>query len=223
MTEYQKKLISTLSPTERATLKKLSTPIKIQDFLDHFPENFAPIGDPIQNPSQVLATKKAHCIEGAVLAAAALAYHGKQPLLIDLRSAAYDLDHVIAPFQQNGYWGAISKTNYPVLRWRDPVYKTVRELCMSYFHEYFWPLDDRNGGRKTMLEYSKPFSLTAYHPKKWWSGGDLDWLGERLDTVPHYPALPKGQAPFLRKANKIEIKAAGLMEWPEPRAKKKRK
>lgn len=156
------------------------------------------------------------------MAAAALAYHGKPPLLLDIRSAEYDLDHVIAPFKQNGYWGAISKTNYPVLRWRDPVYKTVRELCMSYFNEYFWPIEGRNLGRKTMLEYSRPFSLARYHPKKWWSAGDLDWLGEELDTIPHYPALPKSHIQFLRKAHKVEIAAASLMEWPEPRAKKRK-
>lgn len=216
MTNYQKQLISLLSPAERRILARLTTPIKIQDYLDHFPENFSEIGDPIQNPSQVLANKKAHCIEGAVLAAAALAYHGKEPLLLDLQSTALDYDHVIAPFKQGGYWGAISKTNHPVLRWRDPVYKTVRELAMSYFNEYFWPERGRSYRTKTMVAYSRPFSLRKFHPRRWWAAGDLDWLAEELDQSPHYPALPVRQKKYLRKARPIEIKAMRLEEWPWP-------
>jgi hypothetical protein len=219
MTIYQKQLRALLSPVQRRVLARLRTPQLIQDYIDHFPENFSPIGDPIQNPAQVLASQKAHCIEGAILAAAALAYHGKPPLLMDFQTRGDDEDHVVAIFKQGGYWGAISKTNHPVLRWRDPVYRTPRELAMSYFNEYFmWhKKDGKKVGDKTLRAYSKPFDLRRYHPKKWWSGGSLDWLAEELDKSPHYPALPKGQGKFLRKARPVEMKAMSISEWRRPK------
>jgi hypothetical protein len=98
-------------------------------------------------------------MEGALLAAAILEFHGQKPLLMDLRSASEDLDHVVALFRQFGCWGAISKTNHAVLRYREPIYKTVRELAMSYFHEYF--LDN---GKKTLRAYSIPVDVRFFHP-----------------------------------------------------------
>lgn len=221
MTTYQKQLRALLSPAEARVLERLRSPLLIQDFLDSFPENFSPIGDAIQNPAQVLSTKKAHCIEGAILAAAALAYHGKPALLMDFQTRNDDEDHVVAIFKERGYWGAISKTNHPVLRWRDPVYKTPRELAMSYFNEYFmWHKSDgKKLGDKTLRAYSRPFNLARYHPKEWWSAGPLDWLAEVLDTSPHYPTVPKGQQKFLRKARPVEIKAMSTTEWRRPKKK----
>lgn len=210
-----------LSPNEHRVFKKLTTPHRIQDLLDHFPENFCQEGTPIQNPRQVLMSKKAHCIEGAVLAAAAFAYHGRPALLLDLQSNDTDFDHVVALFKQNGYWGAISKTNHPVLRWRDPVYKTVRELAMSYFNEYFLPDHGRHYRTKTMVAYSRPFNLAKYPPRKWWAAGDLDWLAEELDASPHQSAVPKANKKYLRKAAEVEVVAMDLAEWPEPKPKKK--
>ena len=103
----------------------------------------------------------AHCAEAAVFAAAALAYHGRPPLLMDIRALPRDQDHIVTLFRERGLWGAISKTNHAVLRWRDPIYRSVRELAMSYAHEYCLP-----GGKKSMLSYSKPFSLARYAPKR---------------------------------------------------------
>ena len=211
------------SPAEAKVLSKLSSPQKIQDYLDHFPENFAPVGEAIQNPRQVLANKRAHCIEGAVLAAASLAYHGRPALLLDLRASESDEDHVVALFKEKGLWGAISKTNHPQLRWRDAVYQNVRELAMSYFHEYFLFDSTHFGkkvaanklGTKTLRAYSKPFDLMHYKPEDWWAAGDLDWLAEELDASPHYPLISKSAIKNLRKATKVEIKAANLEEWSE--------
>ncbi len=220
-------LLPLLSPTEAKLLSKLSSPIKIQDYLDHFPENFAPIGEPIQSPSKVIANKRAHCIEGAILAAASLAYHGKPALLLDLQASNDDEDHVVALFKVNGLWGAISKTNHPVLRWRDAVYKDVRELAMSYFNEYFLFDASHYGkkvassklGTKTLRTYSKPFDLMQINPKSWWAAGDLDWLAESLDSSPHFPILPKSAIKHLRKASGVEIKAAKLTEWGSKKTK----
>lgn len=220
---YRAELKSFLSPAETAVIKKLSTPNKIQDFLDHFPVNFAPIGEPIQSPRQVLKNKRAHCIEAAILAAASLAYHGREALLLDLQASEDDEDHVVALFKENNLWGAISKTNHPQLRWRDAVYKDVRELAMSYFHEYFlWDAAHNDKkvfknkrGNKTLRNYSKPFDLAKFDPAKWWSAKDLDWLAEKLDESKHFPLVPKPAIKNLRKASSVEIKAAALQEWKE--------
>lgn len=154
--------------------------------------------------------RKAHCFEGALFAAAALAYHGRKPLLLDLRTIAPDEDHVVALFREGGLWGAISKTNHAILRYRDPIYKTIRELALSYFHEYI--LDD---GRKTLREYSKPFDVSRFPAEKWLTvEEDLHWLVDALDDSPHFPIAPATALRKLRKAYKEEIAASNITEWP---------
>ncbi|MEK7065905.1 MAG: hypothetical protein AAB938_00970, partial [Patescibacteria group bacterium] len=150
-----------LSEKEWGTLKRLSTPHKIQDFLDTLPINFEKSGDTCLSPRAVLREKKAHCIEGALLAATALWIAGKRPLLLDFKTTPEDEDHVVALFKENGYWGALSKTNHAVLRFRDPIYRTVRELALSYFHEYFMV----ETGKKTLKSFSRPFSLKRFGTK----------------------------------------------------------
>src|SRR3989338_6099983 len=120
--------------------RSLRTPARGQDFLDSLPFNFEKTGDTLMSPRRVLREKKAHCMEGALLAAAAFWVQGREPLLLDLRSAPDDDDHVVALFNERGLWGAASKTNPAVLRWREPIFKNVHALAVSYFHEYF--LDD---------------------------------------------------------------------------------
>ena len=221
--DFKSRLEPLLLPTERALLKKLSTPHKVQDFLDHFPVNFSKIGEPVQSPRWVLKNKKAHCIEAAILAAAALAYHGYPALLMDLQASNEDEDHVVALFKENGLWGVVSKTNHPQLRWRDAIYKTERELALSYFNEYFLfepyhfakKVAKGKLGTKTLRAYSKPFDLTKFDPAKWWAVKDLDWLAEKLDDSPHFPLLPKSAIKNLRKASALEIKSANLKEWSE--------
>ncbi len=153
-------------------------------------------------------------MEGAVFAAAVLAYHNQQPLLMDIQSTEVDFDHVVALFKQNGRWGAISKTNHPVLRYRDPVYASVRELAMSYFHEYFLgPQFKGRRGQKTMRAYSKPFDLTRYKPEQWVVAKAIDWLAEPLDKSPHSPAASRLAMKHLRPSTKIEIMSAETTEW----------
>jgi hypothetical protein len=224
--KYQDRMHALLSPAERAVLGKLSTPHQIQDYLDSIKINFPAKGMSVQTPRQALASKKMHCVEGAAVAAAALAYHGHNPLLLDIKAAPFDLDHVVALFSTQGrsasgrkitYWGAISKTNHPVLRWRDPIYKSVRELAMSYAHEYFWPDKGKRQGVKTILSYSRPFNLKRYDPSDWFAAEDFDQIAADLDDSPHYPIVPKGMAKHLRKASAIELKAMSLEEWKDPR------
>ncbi|MEN9338259.1 MAG: hypothetical protein RIQ41_573, partial [Candidatus Parcubacteria bacterium] len=140
-----------LTDKEKNFLKSLSTPAKIQDYLDTLQFNHEEGGETCMSPRHVLRTKQAHCIEGAMLAAVALMFQGRPPLLLNLKvNTSKDDDHIVVLFEENGYWGALSKTNHAVLRFRDPVYKSVRELAMSYFHEYFLVKD----GTKTMRGYS---------------------------------------------------------------------
>lgn len=190
--------------------KKLSTPNRIQDYLDAMPNNVLNSNEhTMRGPRYVIQKQRAHCAEGAMLAAALLGYHGQTPLLMSLEAAEGDYDHVVTPFKVRGLWGAISKTNYPVLRWRDPVYKTPRELAMSYFHEYF--LDS---GRKTLRRYSLPFDITKYDPARWVTKeGDIDWLIEALGRVRHFPIAPKAAIKNLRKASKIEVETTVTREW----------
>ena len=212
---FTKRLISILTLYERAVLKKLVTPQKIQDYLDTLTMNFEIQGETYMSPRMVLRKKTAHCFEGALLAATALMYHGHSPLLLDLQTISDDEDHVVALFQSNGYWGAISKTNHTMLRWRDPVYKTTRELAMSYFHEYvMW--DD---GRKLLLAYSKPFDLRRFAPERWVTAEEnLFWLAEKLDNSKHFPIVPRKNVRLLRKASKIELRAMHIVEWKEPKS-----
>jgi len=215
MTAYQTKLRALLSHSERRAIQKLSSPKKIQDFLDSFPVLKLGRGEhSMKSPREVLKIKKAHCMEGAMLAAASLAYQGLPPLLMDLQATDDDEDHVVAIFKEKGLYGAISKTNHPVLRWRDPVYKTPRELAMSYFNEYFIWWSDRKKGAKTLRAYSKPFNLKKYKPEEWVTAkGNLDWLAEELDSSPHFPVAPASVLKNLRRADFIEMRAAKLEEW----------
>ena len=198
------------SKKEIAVFKSLNTPAKIQDCLNQVPANYEKNGDTVYSPRAVLREKKAHCMEGAMFAATALRFHGYKPLVVDLASTKNDDDHVIAVFQRHGHWGAISKTNHAVLRYREPVYKTIRELAMSYFHEYFLNHD----GQKTLRSYSIPVDLSRFDKQGWMTAEEHVWyVPEYLFTVPHKPILSRAQIATLRKADTVEIKAGKITEW----------
>lgn len=198
-----------LTPAELRILKPLSTPGKIQDFLDALPINHEKQGDTVQSPRVTLRVGRAHCIEGALVAALALWIHGEEPLLMDLKTKPSDDDHVIALFRRNGYYGAISKTNHSVLRYRDPLYRTPRELALSYFHEYFLI----KTGQKTLVSYSKPFRLKSFGTE-WVTEEDQLWeIATALDISPHYPLVPKENRRLLRNATAAEQEAASKPEW----------
>ena len=197
-----------LQHKEFAIFKKLNSPEKIQDFLETMPINFETGGETCRSPLMTLKHKEAHCMEGAVLAAAALWRHGERPLLLDLKSTENDDDHVVTLFKYRNRLGAISKTNHAVLRWRDPVYKTVRELAMSYFNEYF--LDN---GRKTLRSFSSPFSLLRYD-KNWLAAKENLWhIAADLDNSPHFNILGNGAVWCLRRADPLEVEAGKLTQW----------
>lgn len=198
-----------LNNKEAAFFRQLSTPERIQDYLDTLPFNFEKAGPTFYSPRVILREGKAHCIEAACLAALALWYHGSEPLILDLRSLRYDFDHVVTLFRRNGYWGALSKTNHGVLRYRDPIYRTVRELALSYFHEYYLTTT----GRKTLREYSRPFNLKRFGTEWVTSEDSLIDIAEALDLSRHYRLVPSMNERSLRVASEIEKKIGSVPEW----------
>jgi hypothetical protein len=192
--------------------KRLNTPAKIQDFLNTLAFNFEKNEQTCMSPRRVLEAGTAHCVEGAVLGAAVLEFHGAKPLILDLRSTErpYDFDHVVAVYKQFGCFGAISKTNHAVLRYREPVYKTLRELVLSYFHEYFL----NSTGQKTLREYSDPLNLTRFDALEWrTSTEDVFDIPEYLDGIRHHSILSSEQIKNLRRADPVEIKAGEIVEF----------
>ncbi len=198
-----------LSKNEHALFQKLNSPAKIQDFLETIPINLEKARETCYSPRQVLRFRKAHCMEGAILAAAILHYHGHKPLIVDLRAHKRDRDHAITVFKVGGKWGAISKTNHAVLRYREPIYHSIRELVMSYFHEYF--LDD---GKKTLRSYTMPVNLSRFDSRNWITASDELWdIDEYLNKTKHLPILDKPQITRLRRADLVEIQAGKLTIW----------
>lgn len=198
-----------LEKKELKILKRLNTPKKIQDFLDQMPINFEKDGDTCLSPMLVLEKNICHCVEGAVLAALALRVQGYPPLLLDLTASKNDFDHVVAVYQKEGKWGALSKTNHAVLRYREPIYNSLRELAMSYFHEY---LDEQ--GRKNLRSFSPAVNLKRFDKLGWMTTREeIDYIPEYLADVKHFPILNRRQIRNLRKADKIEIEMGKIVEW----------
>jgi len=202
-----------LTPAEFALLERLDTPHKIQAFLYGLKQNFELGGDTCRPVRQVLRRRDAHCIEGAMLAACALWVHGEPPLLMDMR-AVRDFDHVVALFRRHGRWGAISKTNGIGLRWRDPVYGSLRELAMSYFHEYTNRRD-----HKTLREYSVPFDLRRLAPRIWVTGEKNAWaVAEALDELRHFKLMGARHLRAVTRKDPFERRVSALLQYRRPRA-----
>ena len=185
---------------ENKILSKLTTPQKVQTFLESIPFNFEKEGVTCMSAKTALVANKAHCIEGAFIACAALLLQGREASIVSLKVKKPDDDHIIVFFKENGYFGALSKTNHPVLRYRDPVYKSVRELVMSYFHEYFL----YSSGKKTLVGYTKPISMKRYGTD--WITGDGDvWdIGNAIYKTPIIPIVPESNRHLLRNATEFE-------------------
>jgi hypothetical protein len=155
---------------ERSLYARLNTPEKVQRFLDEkVAYNKEPDGPSSRGPRWVIRERRGHCMEGALFAAAALRMQGHPPLLVDLE-AVRDDDHVLAVFSHRGHWGAIAKSNYSGLRFREPIYRTVRELVMSYFEHYY-----NLRGEKTLRAYSRPINLTRFDRIEWMTAEDNVW------------------------------------------------
>lgn len=193
-------------------LRSLSTPGKIQDFLNAVPFNAVDGNETCLSPRMVMRERRAQCMEGAMFAALALRVHGHRPLLLDLVAHESDADHVVAVFKIGNGWGAISKTNHAVLRYREPVYRDVRELAMSYFHEYFL----QGTGKKTLRAFGGPLDLRRFDKRDWMTSEEPVWfVPEALVDVPHTSILTSAQVRRLRAAETIELAAGDIVEWSD--------
>jgi hypothetical protein len=206
-----------LAPAEAHVLARLKTPEDVQDFVTALPTNFEPEGDTCWSVVESLRRGRAHCIEGAFVAACALWLQGRPPLLMDFVADGDD-DHVIALFRQGGCWGAISKSNHIWLRWRDPIYRSLRELALSYFHEYVL------GEKKTLRRYSRPLDLRRLDPGLWVTNGTDCWeVAAALDSIRHFPLMTPAQARRLRPRDAVELQAGKMLQYPAPDAKTARR
>lgn len=177
-----------LDKDERAVYRGLRTPELIQRFLDEEVKYNKELDGPSsRGPRGVIRTRMGHCMEGALFGAAALRVAGDPPLLVDLESVRDD-DHVLAVFKRHGCWGAVAKSNYSGLRFREPVYRNLRELAMSYFEHYY-----NVKGEKTLRGYSRPVNLERFDALNWMTAeGDVWEVPEYLAALPHTKLLPNG-------------------------------
>lgn len=188
-------------------LKTLNNPDKIQAYLDSIEYN--PSYE-CRSPRWVIKKGSAHCFEGALFAAAALQFIGYKPLIVDML-AVNDDDHVIAIFKENRHWGAVAKSNFTSLRFREPVYRSVRELIMSYF-DFFFNID----GFKSLRSYSIPFNLSFFDSRNWaTTDEDLEYIGDKIESLHHYKVLTEKMIKNLYKASDQMLKAGLLGSKPE--------
>jgi hypothetical protein len=182
------------SPSELRALTALKSPVGIQRFLDAIPYHLAGTA---WSPRLVLREQTAHCLEGAVFAAAALRVLGFPPLILDLE-ADQDTDHVLAVFKTRGHWGAIAKSNFAGCRYREPVYRTLRELALSYFHVYF-----NLRGERTLRRFSQPVNLARFDRRDWMTTDKGIWfIAEHLVDIPHRPLLKPGLEKHLTRVDR---------------------
>ena len=201
-----------LAPREFNILARLTTPGRIQAFLISIPCNHEIGGETVLSVREVLRQRRAHCIEGAMVAAAALWVQGEPPLLMHLDCDESDYPHVITLFRRGGHWGAISKTNGAPLRYRDPVYRTLRELALSYFHEY-----SNKRGHKTLRSYSLPFDMRRIDAGEWVTNAKSCWkTHDRLADLRHFALISRRQERLLERRDRFEQRATRIVEHPRP-------
>jgi hypothetical protein len=187
---------------EKEFLKRFTDPWSIQVFLDSI--SYSP-GYECRSPRWVIRKRSAHCFEGALFAAAALDFIGYKPLIVDMK-AFNDDDHVIAVFREEGYWGAVAKSNFTTLRFREPVYRSLRELIMTYFDFFF-----NVNGEKSLRSYSLPLDLNSFNKRNWaTTDEDLEYIGEKIESLHHFSLVSEKMIEKLNLASESMLRA-GLL------------
>ena len=190
------------TPAELRKLRSLKNPHGIQRFLDDMPYHLADTG---WSPRQVLRENTSHCFEGAMLAAAALRANGYPPLIFDLE-AEHDTDHVVAIYRVGEHWGAIAKSNYTGCRYREPVYRTLRELALSYFEDYFNLRRERS-----LRTFSKPVNMARFDHLDWMTTHKPLWfVAEYLLTIRHFRLITPAMAKRLHRLDERSFRAGCL-------------
>jgi hypothetical protein len=193
-----------LLPTDLRTLRALKTPARIQKFIDGLTYQYA---NTAWSPQRTLRERKGHCLEGALVAAAALRVHGHPPLLMDLEGVRDD-DHVVALYRERGLWGGVAKSNFAGLRFRAPVYRTLRELALSYFEHYY-----NLRGERTLRTYSVAVNLARLDGQGWMTSEEDVWcVPELLIAARHFPLFPDKVARALPRLDRRSFEA-GMHGW----------
>jgi hypothetical protein len=193
-----------LSRESVRTLQRLKTPAEIQKFVDSLEYQYA---NTAWSPERVLRERKGHCLEGALVAAAALRVNGHPPLVMDLE-AVHDDDHVVAVYRDRGLWGSIAKSNFAGLRFRAPIYRTLRELALSYFEHYY-----NLRGERTLRNYSRPVNLARLDRLDWMTSEEDVWcVPDLLIAAKHYPLFPDKVARSLPRLDRRSFEA-GMHGW----------
>jgi len=190
------------TPAEVRKLRSLKNPHGIQRFLDDMPYHLA---DTAWSPRRVLRENTSHCFEGAMFAAAALRVNGYPPLVFDLE-AEHDTDHVVAIYRVRGHWGAVAKSNYTGCRYREPVYRSLRELALSYFEVYFNLRRERS-----LRTFSRPVNLARFDDLNWMTTDKHLWfVAEYLLTIHHFPLLTPAMIKKLHRLDDRSFRAGCL-------------
>jgi hypothetical protein len=190
------------TPAELRKLRSLKTPYGIQRYLDRLPYHLATTA---WSPRRVLKEGTAHCLEGAIFAAAALRAIGRPPTIIDFEAEG-DTDHVLAVFKERGHWGAVAMSNYTGCRYREPIHRTLRELAISYFDVYFNLRGDRS-----LRTYSRPVDLSRFDDRGWMtSDADVWFVPEYLLEISHTRLITPAMAKRLHRVGDRSL-AAGLV------------
>ena len=193
-----------MAPENLRTLRALKTPAQIQKFIDSLPYQY---GNTAWSLQRALRERKGHCLEGALLAAAALRVNGRDPLLMDLESV-HDDDHVVALYRDGSLWGSIAKSNFAGLRFRAPIYRTPRELALSYFEHYY-----NLRGERTLRSYSGPVNPARLDSQHWMTSEEGVWcVPELLIAARHYPLFPDKVARALPRLDRRSFEA-GMHGW----------
>jgi hypothetical protein len=196
------------TPAELRKLRSLKDPYGIQRFLDGLPYH---LGDTAWSPRRVLRENTAHCFEGAIFAAAALRANGYPPLILDFE-AENDTDHVVAVYRVKGHWGAIAKSNYTGCRYREAVYRSLRELAMSYFDTYF-----NLRHRRTMRTFSRPVNLKRFDDQQWMTTQKPVWfIIYYLLEIHHYKLLSRAMINRLHRVDERTFRAETLGKAYKP-------
>jgi hypothetical protein len=194
---------SLLTKREKKILDSLTTPAKIQYFLDSIPYSTESI---YRCPLRVLRERVAHCFDGALFAAAALRRIGYPPLIMNLIPNQRDDDHVLALFKKDGHWGAIAKSNFTGLRFREPIFRTLREQALSYFEQYY-----NTAREKTLRGYTLPLNLKSFDQLGWmYKDHPLELIAQKLDTLKHFPLLNRKMIAGLQPVD-LRSHRAGLL------------
>ena len=194
---------------ELRTLRALKTPAGIQKFVDELPYN---LRFDARSPRKVLHDRTGSCLDGSIFAAAALRVLGFPPLIFDLE-ADHDTDHVVAIFKVRGHWGAVAKSNFTGCRYREPVYRNLRELALSYFNVYFNLRFER-----TLRRYSRPVNLARFDDRNWMTTDKPIWfIAEHLCEIPHTPLLPRGAEKRLTRVDPRTVRGEMVGHRKKPK------